>query len=341
MLKLYTIEDILKEYAKQDELIRSKIEPTVKSEQPAEKPEPPPMPAEPAYTVPDDGNANAGEGQNAAGYSDTQADEQTDIPENKPKSPIMRLVDKYGYLMEQLIKRDFKSRYKGTFFGVLWSLMSPFSIMLVQYIIFSRFFGRTENYAVYLLTGTMIYNFFHDSTLQEMFTLRQNGGIISKINVPKITFFLSKAIACLINFLFVLVIYFIVLMMSKVEITPYCIGLFFPVILMFIMNMGIGYILSGLSLFFKDTQYIYTIFTSVLSYFCATFYEVSMFPENAQKLFYLNPIYCFIKYARTLVLEARLPSFNLHLLCLFYTLLSVTAAYIFNKKYSKKFIYYI
>lgn len=333
MFKLYTIEDILKEYARQDELIRSRSAPPQNGSA-AAGPKPPdtvpkaePPEPEKEKEVPED---------------DTAAkDEQDAIDEKKPRSRIMQLADKYGYLMEQLIKRDFKARYKGTFFGVLWSLMAPFSVMLVQYIVFSRFFSRTENYAAYLLTGTMIYNFFHDSTVQEMFTLRQNGGIISKINVPKITFFLSKAIACFINFLFVLLIYIIVLIITKFPITPYFLGLAFPVTLMFIMNMGIGYILSGLSLFFKDTQYMYSVFTGILVYFCATFYRIDIFPEAMQKFFYLNPIYCFITYARILVLEARLPSFDLHLLCIFYALLAVTAAYIFSKKFSKKFIYYI
>lgn len=336
MFKLYTIEDILKEYAKQDELIRSKTAPEPEKKPPDKPPQPdvskPPAEPEAEPKPPAERQSEAPPESHAA---------EPEHIEKKPRSRIMQLADRYGYLMEQLIRRDFKARYKGTFFGILWSLISPFSIMLVQYIVFSRFFSRTENYAAYLLTGSMIYNFFHDSTVQEMFTLRQNGGIISKINVPKITFFLSKAIACFINFLFVLIIYIIILIITGFPITPYFSGLVFPVTLLFIMNMGIGYILSGLSLFFKDTQYMYSIFTSILTYFCATFYKIEIFPETVQKLFYLNPVYCFITYARTLVLEARLPSFDLHLLCIFYALLAVTAAYLFNKKFSKRFIYYI
>lgn len=330
MFKLYTIEDILKEYARQDELIRSR---NGTPQTPA--PKPPDAVPQQLDTVPETEPPKLPE-------PDADAENEQDaISEEKPRSRIMQLADRYGYLMEQLIRRDFKARYKGTFFGILWSLIAPFSVMLVQYMVFSRFFSKMENYAVYLITGTMIYNFFHDSTLQEMFTLRQNGGIISKINVPKITFFLSKAIACFINFLFVLTIYIIILLITGFPITHYFLGLVFPVTLMFIMNMGIGYVLSGLSLFFKDTQYMYSVFTSILSYFCATFYRIDIFPEVIQKLFYLNPVYCFITYARTLVLEARLPSFDLHLLCIFYALLAVTAAYIFNKKFSNRFIYYI
>lgn len=332
MLKLYTIEDILKEYAKQDELIRSRQQPeqTVRQEQPPVE-EPPLTVPEPPEMIPEEKEAPPEPSE-----FPTQ-----EVPEKKQRSKLMQLADRYGYLMEQLIKRDFKARYKGTFFGVLWSLMSPFAVMLVQYLVFSRLFGRNPDYVIYLLTGTTFFNFFNDSTVQEMFTLRQNAGIISKINVPKLTFFLSKAIACLINFFFVEVIYFVVLLLSDVRITPYCIGLVFPITLMFIMNMGIGYILSGLSLFFKDTQYIYNIFTNILLYLSAPFYYVSIFSETVQKLFYLNPVYCFITYARTVVIEARLPSFDLHLLCMFYALLAVTAAYLFNKKYSKRFIYYI
>ena len=108
MLKLYTIEDILKEYARQDELIRSRQQPeqTVRQEteeQPSQTvPEPPEMiPEEESPPEP------------------TELPTQ-DIPEKKRRSRLMQLADRYGYFMEQLIKRDFKARYQGTFFGVLW-----------------------------------------------------------------------------------------------------------------------------------------------------------------------------------------------------------------------------
>lgn len=70
--------------------------------------------------------------------------------------------------------------------------------------------------------------------------------------------------------------------------------------------------------FFRDVSYLYDVFTMLLTYMSAIFYTVDILPGVMQKLFLLNPIYCYIKYFRVIVLDGNIPSLGFHLLCAFY-----------------------
>ena len=61
------------------------------------------------------------------------------------------------FLLKQLIHRDFKSRYKRTFLGVVWSMLSPLCFFVTQAIVFSKLFGRGEHFLSYLIIGNITF----------------------------------------------------------------------------------------------------------------------------------------------------------------------------------------
>ena len=107
------------------------------------------------------------------------------------KELILR-IKKHQFLFEELVKRDFKKKYKRTILGMLWSILSPLLQLIVMSIVFTKFFGRgMEHYTIYLFTGNLLFSFFKESTVNGMHSLMQNAGIIKKINLPKYIFLLS------------------------------------------------------------------------------------------------------------------------------------------------------
>jgi ABC-2 type transport system permease protein len=92
---------------------------------------------------------------------------------------------------------------------------------------------------------------------------------------------------------------------------------------------------------FKDIQYLYSIFTTLLSYLSAIFYTTDIFSPNVQQLFYLNPVYTYIAYFRFVVLQGCVPSLKLHLLCFGYAAVMLILGCLFYKKWNYKFIYYL
>ena len=117
--------------------------------------------------------------------------------------------------------------------------------------------------------------------------------------------------------------------------------LIFPIGCLTAFNLGMGYILSALFVFFKDVQYIYTIFCRIVIYFSAIFYYVSAFPDWLQKIFWLNPLYCYIYYARSVVIYGEIPSLMVHFLCIIYPLVLIVIGKIIYKVNNNKFAYYL
>lgn len=257
------------------------------------------------------------------------------------KSQVLKMK-KYSFLFQELVKRDFKKKYKRTILGMLWSLISPLMMLLVMSIVFTQFFGNsTPHYTIYLFCGNLVYSFFKDSTYGGMYSLMQNANIITKINLPKYMFLFSKNVSSLINFGLTLVVLFLFVLFDHITITFKFLMLLYPIICLILFNIGVGFILSALFVIFKDVQYLYDIFTLVVMYLSAIFYTTTAYPEHIQKLFYLNPLYCYISYFREIIIYGTIPSLALHLLCIFYAVLMLVVGGLFYYKYNYKFLYYL
>lgn len=251
-------------------------------------------------------------------------------------------IVKYQFLFEELIKRDFKKKYKRTNLGMAWSILSPLMHLLVMALVFTQFFGRdTPHYIVYVFCGNILFSFFTESTKGGMASIMGNAGIFTKVNVPKYLFLLSKNVQSLINFFLILLVFFFFVALDGLPFTWKFLYLIYPIFCIILFNIGVGMILSSLFVFFRDTQYLYDIFTQLLMYLSAIFYTVDRYNVTVQKLFYLNPMYVFITYFRKIVIYGTVPSVSFHLLTLFYGVFALGIGCLVYKTYNTRFLYYV
>lgn len=249
---------------------------------------------------------------------------------------------KHQFLFEELVKRDFKAKYKRTVLGVIWSVLSPLLMLTVMAVIFDNFFGRNiEHYVIFLFSGQIIFNYFTEATNEGMLALVNNASIFSKINVSKYLFLFSKNISAIINFFIIFFIYLFFVMIENIQITWQFLLLIYPVACLIFINLGIGLILSALYIFFKDIQYLYRLFTQVVMYGSAIFYSIDILPQHLQTLFYCNPIFVCITYFRSIVLHNTVPDLWLHLLLAGYAIVLFGIGCLVYKKYNYKFLYYV
>lgn len=257
----------------------------------------------------------------------------------------MHLIRKFKerqFLFEELVKRDFKQKYKGTILGMGWSVLSPLLSLLVMKLVFTQFFGRNApHYTTYLFCGNLMFSYYKESTKGGMNSLVANRKIISKVNIPKYMFLFSKNVSSLINFALTLCVFFVFAAIDKITFGPHFFGLIFPIVCLVIFNLGVGLILSALYVFFRDIGYLYDIFVMLLHYLSAIFYMVDKYSPKVQRLFLLNPVYCYIKYFRVVTIDGHFPSFSFHLLCMFYALFVMITGYVIYKKNNHKFLYYM
>lgn len=246
------------------------------------------------------------------------------------------------FMLEELIKRDFKQKYKRTVLGMFWSVLNPLLTLLVMRLVFTNFFGRdVPYYTTYIFAGNLMFSYYKEQTSGGMNALMANASIFTKINVPKYIFLLSKSASAVINFGLTLVVFFFFVIIDGVPFHWTVFGIIYPIIMLTVFNLGVGMILSALFVFFRDVGYLYDVFTLLLMYMSAIFYQVDKFPIWVQRVFLLNPVYVAIKYVRVAVIDGNLPSLAYHLLLLIYAGAALGIGALIYKKNNQKFLYYV
>ena len=249
---------------------------------------------------------------------------------------------RHQFLFEELVKRDFKKKYKRTVLGMAWSVLSPLLMLLVMRLVFTQFFGRgMDHYTTYLFCGNLVFSYFNESTSQGMSSLMGNAGIFTKVNVPKYLFLFSKNVQTLINFGLTLCVFFVFCVLDGITFTWKFICLLYPICCLVLFNVGVGLILSALFVFFRDIQYLWSVFTQLLMYMSAIFYTIDSYSYTVQCLFLLNPLYLFIRYFRKIVIEATIPTIWFHLLMLADVIIVFGIGCWMYKKYNTRFLYYV
>ena len=184
-------------------------------------------------------------------------------------------------------------------------------------------------------------SYYRESTRAGMTSLVSNSGIISKINVPQYMFLLSRNVSALINFGLTLVVYFVFCIFDHIHFGVHMFSLLYPIMCLLIMNLGVGMILSAWYVFFRDIDYLYSVFLTLLTYLSAIFYTLDRYSEKVQRMFLCNPVYVVIKYFRLVVIDGKIPSLSYHCLCAFYALLFFSLGCLAYKRNRQKFLYYL
>ncbi len=225
---------------------------------------------------------------------------------------------KYRYLLRELVKKSVKLQYRNSVLGMFWTFLQPLMTMIVLSIVFSNLFGRDSaevvNYPVYLLSGRLMHEFFTQSTKRGMRAIRSNASIIKKVYVPKYIYPLSSVLSTFVTFLIsllvlvVVIVFFNIINKNPVAISWQIIFAVVPIIVLFLMSLGVGMILCTLDVFFKDVENLYDVFTLLLFYLTPIVYTVDKlgFEPGSWKetLLRINPMYGIIDMFRAAVLHS-------------------------------------
>ena len=255
---------------------------------------------------------------------------------------MLQTIKQHRFLLEELIKRDFDRKYKNSLFGTAWSVLNPLMTLLIMRVVFGHFFGSgIPHYTTYLFCGTIVFGFFSESTAEGLRALVGNAHILTKVNVPKYLFLLSKNSQTFINFFMTLLVFFLFCALDGITFSWRFFLLLYPVLMLLLFNIGLGFVLSALYVFYRDMQYLWGVLTQFLLYLSAVFYSIDSFSIRVQNAFLLNPLYLFIRYFRKIVLDGAIPAFGFHLLMAFDTLTVLALGIWIYRKNDTEFLYYV
>ncbi len=251
-------------------------------------------------------------------------------------------IEKHSFLFEELVKRDFKKKYKRTILGMGWSMLMPLLTLFVMKVVFEQFFGRnTPHYTTYLFCGLLVFNWFSESSNAGMRSLYNNAGIFSKVNVPKYLFLFAGNVQTLINFALTLIVFAFFCLLDHVTFGWHFLMLVYPIMTLLVFNIGVGMILSALYIFFRDMDYLWSVAVQLLMYGSAIFYQVDKMSPELQQIFRFNPVYRHIAYVREIVLGGVIPSLSTHLTLAGFAAVAFLVGAFMYKRYNTRFLYYV
>lgn len=255
---------------------------------------------------------------------------------------LIRNVTKYRFLIKQLVNRDFKTKYKRSVLGICWSLLQPVLMMTVQFFVFSTLFrSNIDFYPVYLLSGSVMFSFFTDSVGAGLLSIVGNGGLITKVYVPKYIYPVTKVLSTTVNLVLSLIPLMLVMIVTGAPFTKAIFLVFYVFICLLVFCVGMSFLLSTSMVFFRDTQFIWSILALVWMYGTPLFYPESIIPSQFRVILSANPMYHYIKFFRCLLIEGVSPGLSEYVICAAFSAVVLMLGVFVFKKTQNKFILYI
>lgn len=244
------------------------------------------------------------------------------------------------FLLEEIVKKNFSSKYKDSVLGVLWTILSPLLMMGLFTIIFSTLFARNiDNFSVYFLCGWCIFHFFTSSISVSMNALKGNKAILQRTPAPKYIFVLGGILSEFLNYLIMLILLVVIMVITH---SPFHFPIIFcsiiPVISLFIMIVGLGLIVSIACVYYSDIRHLWTVLSLMLLYASAIFYPMEIVPEPFREYMMLNPLYWAIDQFRCFVYQGIAPNGINVINLLLLSLIILICGIIVFKKYENKVV---
>ena len=262
------------------------------------------------------------------------------------------LCRKNRILLGELVKTDFKLRYQGSVLGYLWAVLRPLLMFAILYIVFAKLLRMGDgipHYPVYLMTGTVMWNFFTECTNQGIQSIVQRGDLLRKISFPKYIVVVSATATALINLSINLGVIIIFALINGVA-PSWSWLLVLPLIIeLYAFSLGISFLLGAINVKYRDVTSIWDVLIQALFYAVPIIYPISMILESgsfgytAASIILLNPIAQVIQDVRyNLITNATATTWNLVSwpLCIFpilFVFLVLLLAALFFQKRSKRF----
>ncbi len=222
---------------------------------------------------------------------------------------------KYRELFFQLIIRDIKLKYRRSVLGYLWSVLNPLLTMIVMFTVFSQMFRfNVDNFAVYLLIGNMLFSFMQNAVNRAMLSIIGSAPLLKKTYIPKYIFTVSSVTSELVNLFFSLIALVLVIVITGSPVTWRIVLVLIPIVEVYLFCIGLGMLLAQAAVFFRDTQYLWSVFSTMWMYLTPIFYPIDLLPQTIQTAVrYYNPMYVYIDMFRNFAMWGNAEVMNMAL----------------------------
>lgn len=238
------------------------------------------------------------------------------------------------FLLENLILKDFRIRYRNMSLGVMWSLINPLVLMGVMTFIFSNVFANKSiaAYPLFILCGLIPFNFFSGALLAGTTSILDSAPLVKRVAVPRevvpVASVLSNCVHLLIQF--GLLVGFALVYRLPPAVSWLWLPLVWLLFIVFVCGLALG--ASAVNVFIRDTRYVVESFNLVLFWLVPIFYPFSYIPNRFRDVYQFNPVAALVMAMRNIMIERQAPAPSLlRNMTIAATFTAVTGTWLFRR----------
>ncbi len=235
----------------------------------------------------------------------------------------------YKDLARNLVARDFKTRYKRSYLGILWSLLNPLLLILVYTLAFDYIMKiRVKDFPMFFMCGFLPWSYFSAGITTALSSLSDSGYLIKAVYFPREILPLSIVLSCLLHFLITFLFVFPILLIYGY--LPQWSYLSLPLIILLqtIFVFGLSLFLSSIHVYFRDLRYILDVILMAWFWLTPVVYPASLISERYLFFYKLNPMTLFVTAYRQILLDGVLPAPKYAMAIFVVTAVSLALGYI-------------
>ncbi|MCI6506533.1 MAG: ABC transporter permease, partial [Olsenella sp.] len=169
-------------------------------------------------------------------------------------------LSKDRYILQQLVTKDFKLRYRRSILGVVWSVLNPLLMMIIMSFVFQYFLrSNLEHYSLYLIVGNITFALMNDATNGGLRSIIDASSLLKKVKVDRWVFPVQKVFSAAVNFAFSLIAVAIVMVFDGVMPTIHVLWFVVGLVLVMLFSIGIGLFIGALAVFFRDMIHLWSV----------------------------------------------------------------------------------
>ena len=257
-------------------------------------------------------------------------------------------IAKDRFILQQLVSKDFKLKYRRSFLGVLWSVLNPLLMMIIMSFVFSYMFKSTvENYPLYLIVGNITFTLMSDATNGGLGSIIGAASLLKKVKVDRWVFPVQKVLSAVVNFAFSLIAVVVVMLWYRVVPTWHLLWMFVGLFLLMLFCIGISLFIGALAVFFRDMMHLWGVLLTAWTYLTPIFWDLSLLTTNPSVPHYViwvvkaNPMYNYLDIMRCAIVYQTSPSSTVLLIAAISSLVSILLGLLVFRRTQHKFILYI
>lgn len=213
-----------------------------------------------------------------------------------------------GFVVAELVLKDFRVRYRNMSLGVFWSLLNPLTMMAILTFVFTKVLdNRIPYYPLYVLCGLIPYNFFTLSWVTGTVSISENSALVKRIPMQTALLPLVSVLSNTLHLAIQLLLVFALVLWYGLPVTLHYLWLPVIWILELLFIYGLALASSSLHVVVRDVRYVVESANLVLFWLVPIFYSFAMVPQKYKSLYEFNPVAALVLATQSVILGHRSP----------------------------------